>query len=373
MEQNNTFLNLYKALDPKTRNVIGFSDFDTFVANEVKMYSLNDEQLSNLVRLTVHIIVGTEKKENFASKISELLQTPNDVSVAIAEIINEKIINNIDALYTKILFLDGEDLDEEEEAFIKSELRTEIRDYRDKINTQDFIAVLRGTPPVSSIEHVVTFLKQGPQSTQKAVLSNKWIEKVQEISVKYSLPEEGKKILVSEILLILMNLEEKEGLTNTLEHDLGISTILAEQLTEEVSNRILKLNEKEIANKKETVQPQRAHPLDHAPDNLPGEVVGDETTQEQPIPATDDKTDWMETPTPVKTEVASTPKTINTLPEDWLPKNPTPPQNIPKVTEIPIVRSIVRDKLNYTPKAITQPEEGTSLKPGQDPYREPIN
>lgn len=392
MEPTKTFRDLYKALDPKTRNVIGFSDFDMFVAEVVKPYSLNEEQLATLVRLIVHVMVGIEKIEEFSAKISELIKTTPETSAAIANDIVQKIINNIDALYTKILLLEGDMLDEDEEVFVKAELCKEVRQYQKNINPREIVNVLRGTPFIPDIEHVVTFLKQSPQLIQKSVLSSGWSDKVNEVGLKYSLTPNQIQILISEVLLVIMELENREHLVENLEHTLNISTILAEQLTEEISTRILKLTEKNTKQlaEPETPTPHASYTPGEPPANLPGEIIENENNEQQntePTPPTQ--------PTPSREmSFAGTPQTpfasaqsVQTNPSTlYTPENkpvfsfkassseplikpatqtPPPPQT---PTQKP---SFISSKLSQPTRPQTPPFEAPKTYT-VDPYREPI-
>jgi len=359
MEPKNTFKDLYRTLDLKTKKAIGFSGFESFVAHVVTPYSLNEDQLSKLIHLTIHTIVGVEKKESFVLKISELLGVTPETSLSIASDINQKIINNIDNIYTDRLLIDEEYLDDEEELFLQHKIHDEIREYRNNINPQELINVLQGNVATSDMEHIIGFIKKSYPSIQKKVLSNGWVDKLNEVSLKYSLTKENTKTLISEVLLVMLDLEEKENISQNLQHEAGISSVLADQLSEEINDRIFKLNERPVQTPQitEVSENTNTHSLDIPPINLPGEIIGEENLTPSQTP----------NPTPiVENNVVPQPIPLKDIP---IPQTTTITQSQQELT--PQKPSFIANKLTQTTKPVPPPAE-TPKAYTIDPYREPI-
>jgi len=359
MEPQKTFRDFYRALDIKTRRALGFSGFELAIAKAIEQYALNEEQLSKLIRLTTQVIVGFEKKEAFVSKISELLGVTPEISLSIASDINQKIINNIDNLYIERLLIDEEYLDDDEEVFMQDKIRKEIREYRSNMNPQGLIGALRGDTSAPPIGHIATFIKKSYLSIQKKVLSNRWVDKVSEISLKYSLTKENTNALISEVLLVLLDLEEGSNLVHNLQHEAGISEVLAEQLTEDINDRILNIPEK-VLQTPPPEEPQETldkKSLDIPPPNLPGEMIGEESVVPAP---TLEQTSVPE----IQVIPPQTLKDTRILTSQAGPTPQTTPTEAPKP-------SFIASKLTQTTKP-TQPLPEIPKTYTIDPYREPI-
>ena len=170
-----------------------------------------------------------------------------------------------------------------------------------------------------------------------------------------------------EVLFTFLNLQSSDLLNETIEEELDISTILAEQIVEEIEERIFAWAMKKIEQRQEP----EINTLDVPPQNLPGEEIV-EASKETPIqttsepmiekvavpPRNDVKDFFAPTPMPIEGETESRPIT---------------PKPIPVITPPPVFKpSFIANKLTQATKlAPTTPIEIPKTYT-TDPYREPL-
>jgi hypothetical protein len=77
-----------------------------------------------------------------------------------------------------------------------------------------------------------------PNSVQECVLSDEWNRRYKEISAKYNLSVEQKSSLHLEVLLVVVGTENIEDFTENIETEVGVSGLLAGQLSEEINERL---------------------------------------------------------------------------------------------------------------------------------------
>ncbi len=197
-----------------------------------------------------------------------------------------------------------------------------------------------------------------PYDIKSIIGSSEWLKRVKEIAQKYSLSEDQINSLGYEILFTFLNLQSPDLLTETIREELDISNILAEQITQEIEERIFSWAMKKITPK----EPGVTNTLDIPPSNLPGEVIGDEESASIPSPE----------PLFAKTQQRPLRDTV----ADFFAK--------PETTEAPLVEptpapkpepttppSFISKKLSQPSTAPTQPRTPQSYT--VDPYREPLN
>lgn len=171
------------------------------------------------------------------------------------------------------------------------------------------------------------------------IASSEWMKRVKEIGQKYLLTDTQIDALGYEVLFVFLNIQEAELLNETIEEELEISTILAEQIRDEIEERIFLWAVKKI--KQKNSQPDITNSLDIPPPNLPGEIIEEESV-----------------PTEKNTF------TFKTIPEQLTiqPNQETPPQ-----------------KPSFISQKLSQPIHPTTPNPDIpktytiDPYREPLD
>lgn len=174
------------------------------------------------------------------------------------------------------------------------------------------------------------------------ISSSEWLKRVREIGQKYSLTVEQIDSLGYEILFTFLNLQSPDLLNETIEEELDISSILAEQIVEEIEERIFAWAMKKI----EPKEVESINALDIPPPNLPGEVIREE----------EEESEFRVKSTPLQDQVKDffTPA----------PRNPIQP------IEVPIEEPVPQKPQSFIAQKLTQPT--APQKYTADPYREPF-
>ena len=222
------------------------------------------------------------------------------------------------------------------------------------------------------------YLQNLPPVVQKCIGSAEWKVKIMEIGKKYSLQPAQINNLEMETLLVSIGVESDQEMMENVKKELDISDILAEQLVEDVNQRIYKWIYKQWSPEEtktedgiaeqNTIKPESnsIHPLDIPPPNLPGEVIEESSNSWIPktVPAAPEKTHSIlqdqvnnffapaATVVEPKVEMRSEPTVI-----------PQSPFITPAVQNPSKPQSFISQKLSQP----TAPQKYTA-----DPYREPI-
>jgi hypothetical protein len=209
-----------------------------------------------------------------------------------------------------------------------------------------------------------------PSHIRDVVVHTSWEAKIKELALKYSLTEEQESLLFTEVLLVLTAVSSEEELAENIENELGVSGILAEQLAEEIGQRIFSWIQRLYTEKEKSLTTEaEKENLDIPPINLPGEVIEESpsswlpSSKEKSPSILQDQVNSFFAPTPA-TEPA-----IEVKPEPIsIPQTPiTPPVQTP-----PQPQSFIANKLTQPikiePKAPIEIPKTYSV----DPYREPI-
>lgn len=214
-------------------------------------------------------------------------------------------------------------------------------------------------------------LKDLPSHIREVIIHTPWQEKVDELALKYSLTEEQKSALFTEVLLVLTATTSEENLLENIKNEVGVSNILAEQLTEEIGDRIFSWVQK-IYTEKEKMASESTfleNTLDIPPPNLPSEDLAEEApvlwTKQEPL--------------------AQLQETTHTILEEQVTP-PTPPQHqetysfkadITPKPEPDTVITPPTPRTSFIENKLSQPVKPASpVAPPQsyvsDPYREPL-
>ncbi|MEY4602233.1 MAG: hypothetical protein RL292_174 [Candidatus Parcubacteria bacterium] len=212
------------------------------------------------------------------------------------------------------------------------------------------------------------YLQNLPPTIQKCIGSAEWKVKIVEIGKKYSLQPAQISNLEMETLLVAIGVESDQEMVENIKSELDISDILAEQLAEDVNQRIYKWiykqlssavasEEKDVETNQHDLEINEVNALDVPPPNLPGEVMGEveEKRNEfvvKPMPIQDQVKDFF---APKEVEVP----VVTAAPNSFIRPMETPPEKpIPQKPQ-----SFISQKLSQP----TAPQKYTA-----DPYREPI-
>ncbi|MHB1316599.1 MAG: hypothetical protein ACYCZW_01945 [Minisyncoccota bacterium] len=228
-----------------------------------------------------------------------------------------------------------------------------------------------------------------PLEIRELIKHSSWESKLREISLKYSLTENQTDTLSFEVLLVLLAISSEEDLSENIKTELGVSGILAEQLTEEINQRIFSWIEKQYSEKEN----KHINSLDIPPVNLPGEVVEDipesmteyteknnEIIEEKYIAPenTNDTIENLQTPEPVLlrdevTDFFAPTQTVQEKPQINIPSLET--QTVPENLVPPIKQtapSFISNKLTQSTNPQINTNQQIPKKYNVDPYREPI-
>lgn len=210
------------------------------------------------------------------------------------------------------------------------------------------------------------YLEKLPPIVQKSIGSSEWKQKIIDIGNKYSLQEGQIESLEIEALLVAIGVESDQEMVENIKRELDVSDILAEQLTEDVNQRIYKwiyrqwspvetkIEENTEGSSATTSESNSIHPLDIPPLNLPGEVIAEEENE------------FVAKPTLIQDQVKDffAPK----MAEE--PVVAAAPSSFVPTIETPIEEPMPQKTQSFISQRLTQPT--VPQKYTADQYREPI-
>jgi len=166
------------------------------------------------------------------------------------------------------------------------------------------------------------YLSGLPKNLVHFVMENAWSKRVSEICTKYALSEEQSNILENLVLFVLIFVENPNTLQKSIESELGISSLLSDQIVKDIDDRVfdyaLKTIEKGGEEKIPTPRPLQQQNTPFVPENLPGAIEVDE----KPVP-----TKYTETPAPIKQVVDPVPTPVVQQPAaPWMKQAPVVPE-----------------------------------------------
>lgn len=210
------------------------------------------------------------------------------------------------------------------------------------------------------------YLEKLPLAVQKSIGSSEWKQKILDIGNKYSLQEDQIENLEVETLLVAIGVESDQEMIENIKRELDISDILAEQLVEDVNQRIYKWIYKQWSPEETKIKESIEGPstirlesdpintLDIPPVNLPGEVI-EEEFKVKSVPIQDQVKDFFAPAVSNMQEPVITPV---------VPSNPIHP------IELPIEEPVPQKPQSFISQKLSQPT--APQKYTADPYREPI-
>jgi hypothetical protein len=222
-----------------------------------------------------------------------------------------------------------------------------------------------------------------PKEVKDLISEGVWQERIEEIAKKYSLNETQTENLTDNVLFVITGIDTVDKFLETLSQELGISKILADQLTDDLEKRVFEYvlkklekntekTEDKVTEKKTTPSPVSIIP-EIRPENLPTK------TEPPKIPVQPIFESKSVVSAPVKT----------TLTQEQIQR----PVSVPRFTAVPMEEEyIISPQIQKTPEPIINPSmvkptqsitpspvkpsvpETTKLenKYAVDPYREPI-
>ena len=79
-----------------------------------------------------------------------------------------------------------------------------------------------------------------PEVVQNAILNSGWQDKIRQLGKKYSLHIDQIGILENQTFIVLLGLEDPDGFQNNLTTGLGITSLIAQQISIEINETIFK-------------------------------------------------------------------------------------------------------------------------------------
>ena len=108
-----------------------------------------------------------------------------------------------------------------------------------------------------------------PEPVRKLISDGVWEERAKEVCKKYSLEDSKTESLLNNVLLVLIGVDKPEDFLNNIIGDLGISRLLAEQIQEDLENRVFDYALKQVENEKpEAKQENVARKMELPKNNL---------------------------------------------------------------------------------------------------------
>lgn len=223
-------------------------------------------------------------------------------------------------------------------------------------------------------EQLNKYIQNLPKPVQDVVFDGIWEQRTVEIGKKYSLTDIQIEDLSNIVILILVGVQKPEEFLDVVMSDLGISRLLAEQIVEELENRVFEYALKEVESKKvkseEKTQTTTRVP-EVKPDNLPaieiGEVAHDYTPEKQktsPVQTTEIVQKPYGVPRFGMSQIKPKVEVIN-----MNQNRPATPQGM---MESKMSNVTVNMGENFVKKESAEPPKMPTTKYTVDPYRESI-
>ncbi len=215
-----------------------------------------------------------------------------------------------------------------------------------------------------------------PSVVQDAILHSGWQEKIRQIGKKYSLHIDQVGVLENQTFTVMLGLEDPVDFEKKMVADLGLTSLIASQLSMEINELIFKPIKMELQKLEAEVEVSEENPTKESV--LAG--IENPVPTIQPHSAFPPLASQLAMPAPLDMGLPST----NQTPKATPPPPPAPePKAIPKVTVMPnaSTSNIVHDRLSQmvemAKKEITlnpnpKPEGSVAPKASADPYREPV-
>jgi len=212
------------------------------------------------------------------------------------------------------------------------------------------------------IQEISSYVKKLPPHIREIVLHANWEPKVEEIGAKYSLTKDQIIDIGYEVLFVLVGMEPEEDLSENIEIELNVSSILSDQIAEEIESRIIAPLLKQIEQNKNTFlyEETRENALDIPPANLPSEVMEEEFGVVKSVPLQDQVNDFF-----------APAQMMEQAPEPQVKPEPVYIPQVPEMSTISQPQSFIANKLTQ-PTVFAPQEEKPPVKYTADPYREPI-
>ncbi len=226
-------------------------------------------------------------------------------------------------------------------------------------------------------QEIASYLEKLPPNAREIISHANWESKVNDIGKKYSLTDDQVVDIGYEVLFVLVGMEPQEDLSANVESELGVSSILSDQIAEEIGSRIINPLIKQIEQSEDnsTTEPTEAinesdsiNTLDIPPVNLPGEVMEEEPVVKQSLLNDQVKDFFAPATTPIPTPISNEIQKEPVIEPEITPA----PSNLIHPIETPL-EEIAPKPQSFITNKLTQPTAPTQApqKYSADPYREP--
>lgn len=201
-----------------------------------------------------------------------------------------------------------------------------------------------------------------------SVLDSIWMERVNEISKKYSLSEDQSKMLSENVFFALVGLQKPDQFEKNIVDDMGISRLLSEQIILDIENRIFNYFIKQLSDKKQLtdnrIPEKRPDSLPQIQHEVPKIEVNSSVPNYTPRPKVVLSDEPVQSPITVP-RFKAVPLSDTELSQNFIPNIPPKPNST----------GIMDTKLNSITKSIdeSKPNNPPIPKYTTDPYREPLS
>ncbi len=193
-------------------------------------YDLEEEQALQIIDEVGYIMLGLKNMSSLSLSLVEI-GIDKESSELIAFDIKENIFPIIDGKPMETVANDtsSQKIGLAEKQEISKKIRTAIRE--------------------KSKENLPSQILNLSQIKQDMILAGVWEERTVEIAKKYSINEIQTDFLVNDTMFVLLEIEDKENLLETIVSDLKISRLLAEQIVNDLDVRVFDYISKSLQNK----------------------------------------------------------------------------------------------------------------------------
>lgn len=415
MTTNQEYKDIYKTLSNQKKGILSSPELSKIIDSIAYSRHLSVIQRNAIALIIKDLLYGITDVNNISAKIVETTLVDQHISDEIGAEIKLKILDNLAALENQIklnvaaenlangIEPDEEEGESEEILIPKDSKKSYSSQWSDLLATYQpetlnqsqkegllheiNVMLSNGSMDYKKIEGILpAYKKVLPREIKDLICSSStWIVRGKEIALKYSLNNVQTGTLINTIFFVLTGIDIGDKLADTLSSKLDVSSLLGEQIYEDMEGRIFKYNIESLQKKNGGIEKKNAfqNTLDIPPANLPGEIIENENNEQQntePTPSREMSfAGTPQTPFASAQNAQTNPSTLYT-PENKpvfsfkasssepliKPAPQTPSPQTP--TQKP---SFISSKLSQPTRPQTPPSEAPKTYT-VDPYREPI-
>jgi hypothetical protein len=313
MTTNQEYKDIYKTLSNQKKEILSSPELSKIIDSIAYLRHLSVIQRNAIALIIKDLLYGITDVNNISAKIIETTLVDQHISDEIGAEIKLQILDNLATLENQIKLnvaaenlANGIEPDEEENEFEKISIpkdskksytsqwsdllatyQPETLNQSQKEDLLHEVSIMLSNESVDykKIEGILPEYKKAVPRDIKDLIctSSVWMVRGNEIALKYSLNNLQTNTLINTIFFILVGVEPGTKLGDILRSKLDVSSLLGEQIYDDVEARIFKYNIESLQKKNNGFEKKNIlqNTLDIPPANLPGEII--ENNEQQNI------------------------------------------------------------------------------------------